>query len=197
MVIFAYVTADDACISHDDQKADNLVLGKWNWLLHKKMVRWLLQFSINLQFAQLRFILATFTFTFAYPDFVLQCIKCQYAWNTWWRHQMEIFFALLVLCAGKSPVTGEFPTQRPVTRGFDVSLICGWINGWVNNGEAGDLRRHRAHYDDIVMFMSYGETLYGEYILWIKDTVVFCYIFLWFDTSRVHPYRASLPVPFK
>ena len=31
------------------------------------------------------------------------------------------------------------------------SLICVWINGWVNNGEAGDLRRHRAHYDVIVM----------------------------------------------
>ena len=26
------------------------------------------------------------------------------------------------------------------------SLICAWINGWVNNREAGDLRRHRAHY---------------------------------------------------
>ena len=31
------------------------------------------------------------------------------------------------------------------------SLICAWINGWVNNREAGDLRRHRAHYDVIVM----------------------------------------------
>ena len=31
------------------------------------------------------------------------------------------------------------------------SLICVWINGWVNNREAGDLRRHRAHYDVIVM----------------------------------------------
>ena len=27
------------------------------------------------------------------------------------------------------------------------SLICTWINRWVNNGEAGDLRCHRAHYD--------------------------------------------------
>ena len=27
------------------------------------------------------------------------------------------------------------------------SLICVWINGWVNNREAGDLRRHRGHYD--------------------------------------------------
>ena len=38
----------------------------------------------------------------------------------WWRHQMEIFSALLAICAGNSPVTGEFPTQRPVTRSFDV-----------------------------------------------------------------------------
>ena len=31
------------------------------------------------------------------------------------------------------------------------SLICAWINAWVNNREAGDLRRHRAHYDVVVM----------------------------------------------
>ena len=30
-------------------------------------------------------------------------------------------------------------------------FICAWIHGWVNNREAGDLRRHRAHYDVIVM----------------------------------------------
>ena len=40
--------------------------------------------------------------------------------NTWWRHQMETFPALLALCAGNSPVAGEFPAQRPVTRRFDV-----------------------------------------------------------------------------
>ena len=34
------------------------------------------------------------------------------------------------------------------------SLICAWINGWVNNREAGDLRRHRAHYDVTVMSYS-------------------------------------------
>ena len=39
---------------------------------------------------------------------------------TWWRHQMETFSALLALCAGNSAVTGEFPSQRPVTRSFDV-----------------------------------------------------------------------------
>ena len=32
------------------------------------------------------------------------------------------------------------------------SLICAWTNDWVNNRDAGDLRRHRAHYDVTVMF---------------------------------------------
>ena len=64
---------------------------------------------------------------------------------------METFSALLTFCAGNSPVTGEFPAQRPVTRSFDVSLICGWTNSWANNGDAGDLRRYRDHYDVIVM----------------------------------------------
>ena len=41
-------------------------------------------------------------------------------WGPWWRHQMETFSALLALCAGNSPVTGEFPSQRPVTWSFDV-----------------------------------------------------------------------------
>ena len=39
----------------------------------------------------------------------------------WWRHQMETFSALLCLCEGNSPVTGEFPSQRPVTR---AALSC-------------------------------------------------------------------------
>ena len=33
---------------------------------------------------------------------------------------METFSTLLAMCAGNSPVTGEFPSQRAVTRGFDV-----------------------------------------------------------------------------
>ena len=39
---------------------------------------------------------------------------------SWQRHQMETFTALPVLCEGNSPVNGEFPSQRPVTRNFDV-----------------------------------------------------------------------------
>ena len=40
--------------------------------------------------------------------------------SSWWRHQMETFSTLLALCVGNSPVPGEFPAQRPVTRSFDV-----------------------------------------------------------------------------
>ena len=74
----------------------------------------------------------------------------------WWRHQMKTFFALLAFCAGRSPVTGEFPAQRPVTRSFDgFFLSAPWINGWANIREAVDLRRHPAHYDVIVMAIRY------------------------------------------
>ena len=45
--------------------------------------------------------------------------------SAWWRHQMETFSALLAFCAGNSPVNGEFPAQRPVTRSFDVFFDLG------------------------------------------------------------------------
>ena len=66
----------------------------------------------------------------------------------WWRHQMETFSALLVICAGNSLVTGQFPAQRPVTRSFDVFFDLR-LN---NNREPGDLRRHRVHYDVTEMY---------------------------------------------
>ena len=52
------------------------------------------------------------------------CVKIMFSFDDhrskWWRHQTETFSALLAICAGNSPVPGEFPTQRPVTRSFDV-----------------------------------------------------------------------------
>ena len=53
------------------------------------------------------------------------------------------------------PLCGEFTGDRwiPHTKASDAELWCFlWINGWVNNREAGDLRRQRAHYDVIVMY---------------------------------------------
>ena len=67
---------------------------------------------------------------------------------------METFSALLAICAGNSPVPVNSPHKGQWRRALMLSLICVWINGWVNNREAGDLRRHRAHYDVIVMMTS-------------------------------------------
>ena len=64
---------------------------------------------------------------------------------------METFSASLALCAANSPVTGEFPHKGQRRGALMFSLICAWISGWVNNREAGDLRRHRAQYDVTVM----------------------------------------------
>ena len=70
---------------------------------------------------------------------------------TWWRHQMETFSALLALCGGIhwSPVNS--PHKGLWREALMFSLIYAWIKGWVNNREAGDLRRYHAHYDVIVM----------------------------------------------
>ena len=43
------------------------------------------------------------------------------------------------------------PHKGQWRRALMFSLICAWINGWVNNREAGDLRRNRAHYDVILI----------------------------------------------
>ena len=71
---------------------------------------------------------------------------------SWWRHQMETFSALLAICAGNSSVTGKIPCTKASDAELWSFLICAWINGWVNNREAGNLRRLHAHYDVIVMF---------------------------------------------
>ena len=70
----------------------------------------------------------------------------------WWHHQMKTFSALLAICAGKPPVTGEFPTKAN-----DAEL---WYLFWsapeqtvVNNWGAGDLGHRRTHYDVTVVFL--------------------------------------------
>ena len=77
--------------------------------------------------------------------------------TSWWRHQMESFSALLALCVGNLPVPVNSPHKGQWGGALMFSLICVWINGWVNNREAGDLRRHRCHYDVNVMFALTGE----------------------------------------
>ena len=51
--------------------------------------------------------------------------------GSWWCHQMKKFSASLALCLGISLVTGEFPSQRPVTWSFDVFFdLC--LNKWLS-----------------------------------------------------------------
>ena len=64
---------------------------------------------------------------------------------------METFSALLAICAGYSPASGEFPAQRPVTRSLDVFFDLRLNKRLRKHREAGDLRRYRAHYDVTVM----------------------------------------------
>ena len=93
----------------------------------------------------------------------------------WARDYMGCFFSLNYNLCSSSVTTHDdviewkhFPRYWPSVQGihgFPVnsphkgqwrgalmfSLICTRVHGWVNNGEAGDLRRHRAHYDVTVM----------------------------------------------
>ena len=80
---------------------------------------------------------------FIYPDIHVTV-------SAWWRHQMETSSALVALCAGNSPVPVISTHKGQWRGGLMFSLIYAWINDWVNR-EAGDLRRHRGHYDVNVM----------------------------------------------
>ena len=74
-----------------------------------------------------------------------------FIWYTWWRHQMETFYALLAICVWG----GGIHRWIPPTNAGDAELrcfylICALLNGCVDNREDCDLRRHRAHYYIIV-----------------------------------------------
>ena len=68
---------------------------------------------------------------------------------TSWNGNISV---LLTICGGNSPVTGELPTQRPVTQSFQVFCdLCLNKRLSKHNRETGDLRRHHTFYDVTVM----------------------------------------------
>ena len=83
-------------------------------------------------------------------NFVASTVLIEVLAPPWWRHQMETFSALLSLCEGNPPVDSSHKSQWRGALTF--YLTCAWTNGWVNNRDSGDLRRHRHHYDVTVMF---------------------------------------------
>ena len=68
----------------------------------------------------------------------------------WWRHQMETFSASLALHEGNPLVTVD-SLHKGQWQALMFSFIYAWTNAWANNRNAGDLRRHCAHYDINIM----------------------------------------------
>ena len=95
----------------------------------------------------------------------------------WWRHQMEIFSALLAICEGNPSASGGFPSQSQWRGALMFSLICTWTNGWANNRVTGDLRRHRAHYDVHIMTIAPCVCIRGHIVCCNNDTSVGFYSF--------------------
>ena len=79
----------------------------------------------------------------------------------WLRHQMETCSVLLALCEGNPSITSGFRSKSQWREDLMFSSIHAWANGWANNRDTGDIRRHRAHSDVTVMwFYSYSIELF-------------------------------------
>ena len=66
------------------------------------------------------------------------------------------------------PLSGEFTGHRwiPLAKASDAELWCFlWSAGWVNNREAGDLRRHCAYYDVIIIILNDWHTQMWEMVI--------------------------------
>ena len=88
--------------------------------------------------------------------------------SLWWR--FDVYWWCKLMCAirrGFNHINMMTSSNGPMNsphkgqwRGALIfSLICAWINDWVNNREAGDLRRHRGHYDVNVMDRNMSNTI--------------------------------------
>ena len=84
-------------------------------------------------------IITCYDFICNYGSFHVDVIK--------WKHFPR--YRLFVRGIHRSPVNS--PHKGQWRGALTFSLICAWINVWVNNLEAADLKRHPAHYDVIVM----------------------------------------------
>ena len=93
------------------------------FLCHDVIIPTLLVESMYIFVFQLPFLVNFFTEIYVtiideFQKTTMNC--CVLTLIPWWRHQMETFSALLAICAGNSPVHGEFPAQRLVTRSFHI-----------------------------------------------------------------------------
>ena len=70
---------------------------------------------------------------------------------SWWRHPMEHFQHYWPFVREIHRSTVDSSNKGQWRGALMYSLICAWTNGWVYNGNAGDLRPHRVHYDVAIM----------------------------------------------
>ena len=105
-----------------------------------------------------------------------------------------------------SHLCGEFtgPWWTPRTKASDAELwcflICAWIKGWINNREAGDLIRHRAHYTVFVMLALHSTINCGCQFQMgsiSNSSFVYCACSNVFDIIRPHDFKVSSHMPSK
>ena len=92
-----------------------------------------------------------------------------------WKHYLRYW----PFVQGIHWLTVNSPHKGQCGRALMFSLICAWINGWVNNREAGDLRRHQAHYDVFVIYREdndmndiYQGEFLGKVAFWVINSSI-------------------------
>ena len=82
-----------------------------------------------------------------------------------------------------------FPSQRSVTRTFDVFSDLRLSKRWINSRDAGDLRRHRAHYDvNVIDWLVLSLMLLSNYYIVVDFVVIvamFLYIIIWKSRQKL------------
>ena len=91
--------------------------------------------------------------------------RCNYSYiYPWWRHQMQVFFQRYWPFVREIHRSPGISSDKGQWRGdLMFSLVCPWINGWVNDREAGDFRRHRTHYEITLMVYPVTSSLIGTW----------------------------------
>ena len=116
--------------------------------------------------------------------FVMSCKKlndvCTIVTNCFGAHSRVIFVFISIVAAQIGKWTPKEPSRdhwwNPRTKASDAELwcllCCAWINGRVNNHEAGDSRRHRPHYDVTVMDCVTADTTTAAHQVWICAYII-------------------------
>ena len=133
--------------------------------------------------------------------------------DSWWRHQMETCSAVLSFCAGNSPVTGEFPTQRPVTRSFDVFFdlclnkrLSKQSRGWWFKTLSCSLWRHckadtrftsqrEMRYDWLIKTRQLLNSIISNNIIWFFYRIILRYLYFHIHSMAHDEGCLCLPLP--